>query len=309
METKNENLVRLFESTDEEGITTIREINENDISDITNSYGRWVKNSRFELDNSNFEANETGGYILDEDFDTTEVLELVSAWDLQNLTEKQRDTLIELSNYSIDNSDEADYSTVYEIKIVEDEAVIEEDEPMVVGKQYKYWDGHNWKSTTLSHDFWDNGCELKEVTEVYPNWDDKTDICNKEWTHGRRTSWYVMKKDEANILVQENETQWQGEFNDFEIIEDEEQIAVILARWNATDEAIEEHFPSITKKYGTVLLVTEEDFIFSKNDIELIESDNSQNGGVEIYVHKPTNEKLKFVWNVYAGSKNIWEKI
>lgn len=304
MATKN---VRLFESTDVEGITTIQEINENDISDITNSYGMWIKSSRFKLDNSNFEVNGTGSYILDEDFDTKEVLELVYRWDLQNLTEEQKDTLIELSDYSIDSSDEADSSTVYEIEIVGNKAIIEESDPMVVGKEYKYWDGHNWRSTTISHETWHD--ELKEVTEDYPNWDKKILVCNTEWTSGRRTSWYVLKKDEANILVQENETKWQGEFNDFEIIEDEEEIEIILARWNATDEAIEEHFSSITKKYGTVLLVTEEDFIFSKNDIELIESDNSQNGGVEIYVHKPTNEKLKFVWNVYADIKNIWEKI
>lgn len=298
---------RLFQSTNEEGITTIQEINESDISNITNSYGRWIKSSRFELDESNFEKNKNGLFSLDEDFDVKEVLELVSDWDLQNLNEAQKNTLIELSNYSIDDSDEADSSTVYEIKIVGEELIIEEDEPMEVGKKYDYWDGHNWRSTTLSHELWE--VELKEVTDKYPNWSDKVDICNTDWTHGRRTSWYALKMEESTILVQENETQWQGQFNDFEIIEDKDEIAVILARWNATDEAIEEHFPNIAEKYGTDLRVTDCEFVFSKNDLELLEEDRFQNGGVKIYLHKPTNEKIKFVWDCYVGSRDIWEKI
>jgi hypothetical protein len=251
-----ENKMRLFkrqvENLENGGYKdVIVEISDSEISSITNSYGRWIESSHWVLDNSDFEENENGLFNmidysynqLDTDIKT---FDSIKDWDFENLTENQRDVLIELSKYSIDNSDEADSSYVYEISITENnelfELSIEEDKPIGVGTQYKYWDGHNWKAETLSHDFYE--CEIEEVTNEYENWEAKQFLYTTDEKYGRNTRFYVLETENGNVLLREDCTRWQGEMDTFEVISDEDEILELLQD-NVEKETINEFFSNI----------------------------------------------------------------
>jgi len=242
--------MKLFEQeifNEENGYTTnIIELADSEISDITNSYGMWIESSRFELDESNFEQNEDGTFNLTEDYDETDNLNLLPAtWDLRKLTADERNIIIELSKYSIDNSDEADSNFVYEIeiKLSEDGEYfldINEGEPTVIGKKYSYWDGNNWETIVLSSELYE--VEIKDVTNKYSeNWESKELIYTINNYHGRYFEFYVLNLNDTNVLLIKNNTAWQGELNTFEILEDLEDIQNCL--FNKVDkETIQQYF-------------------------------------------------------------------
>lgn len=290
------------------------EISEDGITDITNSYGMWIKNSRFELDESNFEKNEDGTFDLTEDYDEKDNLNLLPTnWDLRRLSKNEKDILCELSKYSIDNSDKADSTTVYNVNISLSEATeegeyfldIQESEPIVIGKKYTYWDGNNWKDKVLSHEGFE--AEAEEVTSDYENWGKKKEIYTSEEKKGTSFSLYILKLDDKNVLAKEEKTRWQGQFNTFSIITSEEEIEVLLASF-VDDEIIKENFPLVTEKYGINLRVTDKDYIFSKNDLEFIQgSDPNKFEGVDEYLHTKTQKTIIHHWNRWQGTKDIWK--
>lgn len=241
--------MKLFKFEQRNDDNVIIEICENDITDITNSYGMWIESSRFELDESNFELNEDGTFDLTEYYNETDNLNLLpSEWDLRKLNSIERDIIIKLSNYSIDKSDEADSTTVYDINIDLSEVSetseyflnIQESEAIVVGKEYTYWDGNNWKDLVLSHDSYD--VEIEDVSSEYENWEAKELMYSSEIKMGRSFSLYALNLDDNNVLVRKNETCWQGEFDTFEIITDSEEITILLESNNVDNEIIEQYF-------------------------------------------------------------------
>lgn len=235
--------------SDEFGII---EIPKNDITDIVNSFGMWIQSSRFELDETNFELNEDGTFNLTEDYNEQDNLKLLpSTFDLRKLSKNEMDVLIELSRFSIDNSDEANSTTVYCLEILPIHVlVVKEIEPIVVGKEYKFWNGHNWKQMILSHDGLD--LEIVDVTDEYVNWDAKEKFFTskvKKKKNGTNFSFHSLMLDNKMVLVKEEKTNWQGGFDTFLVITDVEEIEILLAKF-VDDEIIKENFPLIFEKYA-----------------------------------------------------------
>jgi len=157
----------------------------------------------------------------------------------------------------------------------------------------------------LEHDHYE--VEREDVTSEYEDWEAKTSIYCSEDKGGRSFSLHVMKLNEINILVRKEETRWQNEFDTFMIITHSDDIKVLLAKY-VDDDKILEYFPEVEKEHGEDLRVTECGFIFSKNDLEFIDSsDSNDSTGTKIYLHKKSGKNIKLYWSNWQGSKDSWE--
>jgi hypothetical protein len=87
--------------------------NDDDITNITNSYGCWISNSADELEQYNFEENNNDTFSISENELRSEWIVILSNFDFENLTQNEVDIIIKLSTYTIDNSDEANSDVIY----------------------------------------------------------------------------------------------------------------------------------------------------------------------------------------------------
>jgi len=164
------------ESFDYETPNYLTVIAESELIDTTNSYGMYVKNSDYVLDDSDFFKNADGIYYSIYESALEEIPDFISemaeAWDFRKLTAAQMQNLIDASEYDIDNSDEADYREVYDIEFKSESGfIIEETQPYAVGKHIQYWDGNNFRTVQIEHDFYETAfTDVTDEYEDFENW-------------------------------------------------------------------------------------------------------------------------------------------
>lgn len=83
---------------------------------------------------------------------------------------------------------------------------------------YEHWDGSNFKTLELTSENWDTG--WSEVTDDYPEWDNKTEFASTHDGQGTGHSSFFYYKDEnkEGILVK-NVSYFQGSLNSYEFHE------------------------------------------------------------------------------------------
>lgn len=269
-----------------------------DTTPITNSYGCWIEDDSDVLSIDDFDFDVV--YSIDEDLLLSEWKELLD-YDFTSLNKEQVDTIIKLSNYKIDYSDDADSSIVYDIDTQSYGIDVQECEPCVVGEKYSYYDGSNWKDVILNYD--NDYVPFEEITNEYiDSFDDKEEIYSYKGSTGG-VNYYAIKTDDGYaLLVHEWSMYYGSENNTYIYVDNKEEIALLVA---GKVEDIEAYFPFVIEEYGDNLILTECETIISKDDLVLIESVNQRNGGYDLYNH-PKYGEVKYNWTCYQGSKNTW---
>lgn len=200
-----------------EGNDTISFIDSSNIEKTFNSYGMWIKGGDT-IEEDDFEENDNGTFSIDEDYINYDIKKLIDgAWDLDELTFFQKNELLKMSEFQLDESEDADSSEVWEIEFDSEKGFqITESEPIEVGEQYTYWDGSNHRTVILSSDLYDTNCE--EITDEYEGIQDRwVEIGDGRGHNDTRWTQYLYD-EETDSLWAYNGTLWQGESSYYAIL-------------------------------------------------------------------------------------------
>lgn len=106
-----------------------------------------------------------------------------------------------------------------------------------------WWDGSNWTKIYLTADWVDS----EDITDEWlPSYEQKTWIGNNR--ENRSTGWEEFYYSDG-VIWQENVSLWQGTRNTWQILEDEDSIDIIFAKF--TKDHIQDLRPELFEKYGT----------------------------------------------------------
>lgn len=219
---KNKDMgTRIFKFLDfNGGNDTISFIDSSDIETTFNSYGMWIKGGDT-IDEDYFEENEDGTFSIDEDYVNYDIKNLIDGeWDLNKLTELQKNELLKMSEFQLDESEDADSSEVWEIEFdCEKGFQITESEPYEDGEHYTYWDGSNHKTIILSSNNNETHCE--EITDEFQGIEERFIEIGDGRGHNDTRWTQCLYDEETDTLWAYNGTLWQGESPHYEILSED----------------------------------------------------------------------------------------
>lgn len=177
---------------------------------------------------------------------------------------------------------------------------------------YQFWDGSNWQTVTVTGGY----CDTDEITDEYPNWDNMELIASTPDVQGHSARYFLYKDDDKKIIIRENVTRWQGQQNDFSIIEDTDEIHQIVVL-HRCDNIIDDEFPellaigkaenlrvAVNKNYNGDIIGQK---IFDKSKATFIENKIDPNGftGTD-YWRTIDGVDVQYSWSNWQGSESEW---